>query len=498
MVEVSDKFKQLACENGRRVWCRIIADGEEFLDDRVLEFSFDDVTHPDWYTIGTACANRFHFRARADITLSVGAQVRPYVSFDGEEWCPLGVFYISRRYVRGKVISVTAYDRMYGLDMEYSFSGTLPTDASSLLKAICTENEIDAAEYGHAYPIDSLPQQPCTVRDMIGYIAALNRACAKFGRDGTLQLKRCNEQDYFIYDRNCMDIRRDMEPSHVTCIKAQTENGEIVSGSGSELNTLEVYSPLMKQYIADSMCGIYKAFSFYGADVEMQGMPFLESGEAVYLVEGRQFYPIIISEVEYYYNGGLTATLYSRNKTRVDAVVHEDDLEAALDQITASLQAICMKQENTEDITVGAEPVIIADFTFSSKTAGFAELAADITLTGGTAERISFNVIVNGADSGRVISHSPTAGDNLLHVYQLEPQLSAGENRIYLAVSAEGGEAVVPARGISAGLVVHGSAFTATSDPKDKLTFFEITEPVRTDYSKFRMAAATDSAQLLS
>ena len=34
MVSVSDRFIGLAQKNGRSVWCKIIADGVEFLDDR--------------------------------------------------------------------------------------------------------------------------------------------------------------------------------------------------------------------------------------------------------------------------------------------------------------------------------------------------------------------------------------------------------------------------------------------------------------------------------
>ena len=111
MITVSEKFMKLAQANGRNVWCRITVGGEEFLDDRITDMTFDDVIHPDWFTVGTTCSNRLHFTARYSGELYSGAEVRAYISFDGEEWCPLGVFYISRRYVRGKYISVTEIGR---------------------------------------------------------------------------------------------------------------------------------------------------------------------------------------------------------------------------------------------------------------------------------------------------------------------------------------------------------------------------------------------------
>ena len=47
MITVSEKFRKLAQDNGREVWCRITVGSEEFLDDRITDMTFDDVIHPD-------------------------------------------------------------------------------------------------------------------------------------------------------------------------------------------------------------------------------------------------------------------------------------------------------------------------------------------------------------------------------------------------------------------------------------------------------------------
>ena len=76
MITVSEKFRKLAQDNGREVWCRITVGSEEFLDDRITDMTFDDVIHPDWFTVGTTCSNRLHFTARYSGELSSGAEVR--------------------------------------------------------------------------------------------------------------------------------------------------------------------------------------------------------------------------------------------------------------------------------------------------------------------------------------------------------------------------------------------------------------------------------------
>ena len=181
MITVSEKFRKLAQDNGREVWCRITVGSEEFLDDRITDMTFDDVIHPDWFTVGTTCSNRLHFTARYSGELSSGAEVRAYISFDGKEWCPLGVFYISRRYVRGKYVSVTAYDKMYSLDVNYGWKGELPVTSDVLLRDICSSVGVECAEAGQPIKLEKLPENS-TAQDLIGYIAGINRACAKIDR----------------------------------------------------------------------------------------------------------------------------------------------------------------------------------------------------------------------------------------------------------------------------------------------------------------------------
>ncbi len=475
MFEVSEKFKSLALSAGRRVYCRILADGVEFRDDRLLEFSFDDVAHPDWFTVGTACANRFHFSAEFSGTLSVNGKVLPYISFDGEEWCPLGVFYISRRYQRRGIISVTCYDRMYSLDMALEYDGTLPVTSDVLLRTICSGQGIELNDAGLAFDIEKLPGV-CTVRDMIGYIAGLNRACAKFDRYGRLTLKKCTAPvgDEQLSFRNCMDIRLNMEQSVVTCVKAETESESLTSGDGAEISTVEMYNPLMTQERLDGICSAMKGFGFYGADIEMQGIPFLEAGECIMLNDGDDTYPIVVSEIEYTYDGGLTAVLYSRNKTNVDALVREDDLEEILRQLEAKLIAVPLRQINEEALTIGVSEQLIADFVFKAGRFAFAQLDVDLSVSADSPVELQLSVSINGKDSGRSIVHDHAGGGReLIHLHHTEISLPVGENRIYVAAKTASGEAEIPAKAMLAALVIHGGEGTSTGGVKDKLSLYE-------------------------
>ena len=495
MVQVSDKFMQLATDNGRHVYCRIEAGSEVFYDDRVLEFDFDDVVHPDWVTVGTACANRFHFKARFDGELEVNSVVRPFISFDNEEWCPLGIFYISRRYVRENVISITAYDRMYSLDEEYRYDGELPTTSSALLRDICEKAGIEAESFGHDYEVTKLPAV-CTMRDMIGYIAGINFTNAKIDRSGKLVLKKPhqNGDHYYIDKKNCMDIRRNMTRSVITSLIVTTEDEVFSIGDGAEISTVEMYNPLVTEEMMTYLGSAFQVTPFYGADIEMQGLPFLEAGEIAAVVDKGLIFFIHLSEIEYHYDGALTATVYSKNRTYAETVVHMDDLEELLRRLSLSHSVVSMRSDNAEQISIDAQPRVVADFTFTTSQDAFAQLDISMSLSQNNADGIKFTVYLNGSDSGRHIIHtSDASGATLLHLYHLQQSLPVGTNRIYVTAHTGSGTAYLLPNAMHAGLVIHGGK-SDSGGTRDKIALHDDMEAVKLNELRVILADISDTA----
>ena len=469
MITVSDKFKALAQDNGRRVWCRITVGSEVFLDDRITEMSFDDVIHPDWFTVGTTCANRLHFTARYSGELTSGAEVRAEVSFDGGEWCPLGVFYISRRYVRGNYVSVTAYDRMYSLDTSYSWKGDLPTTSDALLLDICKTVGLECVDAGQSIAIEKMPDN-ATAQDLICFVAGINRACAKIDRTGKLTLKYHSRADFELLDKNCWEVQRNMGSSVVTCIKAHTGEDDYTAGGGADISTIEMYNPFMTQKLTEDMYVMYKPFSFYGAELHMQGMPFLESGDVVSFLDGKLLYQLVISEIEYTYNGGLSAVVYSKNKTYEE---ESSDLEKLLEELLHKKNAVYYKRVNPEQIAVKQQEQIIADFEFESEEDMFAQLDVNFTIKNSTADQLFICVNVNGSFIERKIIQTMNGTDyELVHVYHLAERLLAGKNRIFVTVYTKSGDAYIPAGDMLATVVGHG-IYGNMGSGRDKISLIE-------------------------
>ena len=443
MTAVSDNFKKLAQQNGRYVYCKINAGGTVFLDDRIIEFDFDDVIHPDRFTIGTTCANRFCFSVVYNDELEVHDEVKPYISFDGKEWCPLGVFYVARRYVRGGYASIICYDRMYSLDIEYSPTIRVPATTDAVLHDACARAGIECAEYGGALEIRQHPRG-YTIREIISFIASMNCAGAKFDRNGALVFKKTTPANgVYLYEKNCISINRNMTTSFVAGVIIDANGATIESGSSAVESAAELYNPFMTQDIADSLAEKLSGFKFYGARIEMQGLPFLEAGDNITLVENNgDAYPITISEIEYHYNGGLSAVLHSRNTSP-----EKSELQAALEELKFSTDIVRMQQTNSFALTIGTVARTLAEYTVTTEKRGAAALIdIDYTLLANEGTELKILVYVNGVQCEREVIYKPVGGRTCLeHYHYLADELPKGSNRISVRIQATAGAAQIAA-----------------------------------------------------
>lgn len=335
-MDATEQFKALALANGRTVSCRIDVGGKTYYDDRLLKFDLDDVTHPDWFTVGTACPNEFSFSVVYYEVPEVHTMVRPYIRFGGSEWFPLGVFYIARRYIRGKYATFVCYDKMYDLnvELEQNFPASVYSYSDTLLNALCSQAGLSFSGSCAKYPTFRLTGKP-TIRQLIGYIAALNCACAKIDRNGTLVFRKYTQMPTArISADNCFNITKNITRAGIGGLRVNTETKTLRYGEYTGLSVIDLYNPFMTQEIVNKLGKQLDPLYFYGAELDMQGLPFLNSGELIQLEDtDGSLTPIAISEIKYHYDGGLTAKLFSKNKNDNDPVVHRKEFEDALEAL---------------------------------------------------------------------------------------------------------------------------------------------------------------------
>lgn len=501
MYEVSTNYEILAESPGRHVYCKIVAGGKTYLDDRIIKFELDDLAYPEHYTIGTACSSRFSFTVRYTDALQVHDEVKPYISFDNKEWCPLGVFYVSRRYVRGSYASIICYDMMYSLNMEYVPSIELPATAADLYRDICSQHKIPCGSGDWMiHRILKLPKG-YTVREVLGFIASMACSCAKFGRDGKLRMRSLGDTDNLSYveEANCIDIKRNLNSSKIRGIRVDTGNDVTVYGEDTELTCLDVYNPIISPDIAETNLQMLKLFSFYGAEIKMQGLPYIEAGDRVWFthsVPGQTIKEVVMlsaCEIVYTYDGALTATLYSRGKSYSDSTVHKEDLKTAINDVRAALGNICLTTMNKEDITIGGYYAEVAKFEFETAARNtFAQVDLNFTVYTAADSTLSVRVVVNGTEAARYAVHKTTGGKReLVHYYYLADKLPKGKNVITLLLGSLGSDAKIIANQLIATMIGKGTAGGDSGNYRDRISFFETVPSVAVASAGIKMAGIT-------
>lgn len=334
-------FYSLMRDNVRNLSCRIDVGERSYFDDRILKFDFDDITHPDWFTIGTACSNEFSFTVMHYEEPAVHETVRAYIKAGGSGWYPLGVFYIARRYFRGKYATFVCYDRMNDLDVEFTheYGSQTETTAAETLGFVCKEAGLTFSGSCAELAID-IPQKPVTLRELIGYIAALNCACAKIDRGGNLFFITYSQMPTEkISAKNCFRITKNITRAGVGGLRVNTGSKTLRYGIRKGLSLIDLYDPLMRPDHVKAIGRQLDPIYFHGAEIEMQGLPYLDSGGLIQLEDtDGSLTPIVMSEIKYHYDGGLTAKLYSKNKSDSDALVHRREFEDALAAIWEYVQ----------------------------------------------------------------------------------------------------------------------------------------------------------------
>ena len=462
MVAVSDNFKALALAAGRRVSCRIEAGDMTFDDSEILNFRFQDVANAEELAFGETAANRFHFELVTDKFIPLSAVIRPYVSFDGGEECPLGVFYIARRYRRRTRYSITCYDRMYRLDGSYETELSYPAAVSSILEEICAKQEIEASVELSDYAVTEPPAAGTTVREVIGYIAGLEGAAAKFDRQGRLVFKTLEDCGLRLTRDNYKSLSLTQDPCEIRQITMNGDEDSFSEGEGTKLTTYVQYNPFANQRAVTVLYNRLKDFSYHGMEIEMQGLPFLEAGDRIEVQNDTDngVFMGIISEIDYEYDGGLWATLYSKSKNPIDdyeaPATAEEELAAAQEDMSVTYYPY----QSTSKVTAGPTPTLLLEIETEARRATSALFFAQLQLAANADCTLTLTVYYR--DSALEPSYRITLSEGELHpvcLHRFLQRIAAGYSSVKLYANTDSGTVTFPAGGIAA--TVSGQYFEA-------------------------------------
>ena len=246
---------------------------------------------------------------KTDISLS-GAVIKPYISFDGNEYCPLGIFYASEINKDKVYIDITAYDKMALLNEKYEPAISLPNNTANVLADIASQYNFSLKSFS-VFEDNVISSIECTVREMLGYLAGLNGANAKFNRDGKLDFIFYSDSGVSLSDEVFLDGQTDAAENEYTISAVISGEGENEYKSGNGKGIIFA-NPFVNQTIIDKIKNKILPFSYMASSVKYRGNPAIEIGDIITVIDtDSNSYKIPVMSQEFEFNGGLSATIES-------------------------------------------------------------------------------------------------------------------------------------------------------------------------------------------
>lgn len=456
MLNITDKYRELATAGGRQPFCVIRAGEKTFLDDSIKSFQLQEVIFPDELTFGAACSRRFHFELETAENIPLSAEIRPYIGFgeysEEAELCPLGVFYISKRYRRRSHYSVTCYDRMYRLEDDYESELSFPADSNDVLNEICERYGLEFDGSFGSYTCGKCPSDE-TVRNVLGYLAGLEGANALFDRYGRLCFRKLTDSGFFITRKNYVSL--DLKQDPMTVEKIEIDDGDSVfeKGEGTKLGTYRFYDPFASERTALLIYNMMSGFTYYGLELDMQGLPFLEAGDIVTVQNDGDdgIFTAVIGELNFTYDGNFHLDLSSKSKNPVQDSQDKKAQEEILKQAEKSLSTVYYNYRSERDVVVGGQLTSVAVIDMEALRDTSAVLAAQLVAKPQSDCLLTLSYTVEDKETPPVVTAALKKGEDFpICLHNFLSSIPSGYITVRIYAKAQGGTVLFGKGGIIA------------------------------------------------
>ena len=207
---------------------------------------------------------------------------------------------------------------MYKTEKVYTTNLTFPNTDLAILQEICTSLGCYlVADNFIRHTINEAPTG-LTVREVIGYMAALQGKNALFSSNGNLNLKWFSDTDYSIDSHKFYmgGVKFITNTRYILTGIECTVNGEdsqtITSGDG--VKNMIISNPFMTQEILDEVYNRIKGFSYYPMEVEFIGDFRLDAGDLINVVYEGTTYKIPLTKIVDNCDGGIKTKVTATGK----------------------------------------------------------------------------------------------------------------------------------------------------------------------------------------
>jgi hypothetical protein len=225
------------------------------------------------------------------------------------EWVDIGQYTVDENSVRHRqgYTSFSAYDKLHDTVSTYVSSLTFPASLQAICDDVCAQIGITSASLGISFTVEDDILSGYTLRDVLGFCAAMVGKNAYLSPSGALDLRWFSASGYtadgtranvpYIGENDCT----------VNRLICQTADGVITSGSGEGIYFT---CPIMTQSRLDSLQAALSGFTYRKADVDIPYGNFcLQSGDVITVTTTGSNLIVPIMANSWTYDGGLSSAV---------------------------------------------------------------------------------------------------------------------------------------------------------------------------------------------
>lgn len=291
----------------RKVSCKLEIGSDTITDVKQLTYS------SDWsgdITIGQVVSSYITATIPTPGFALTGANVSHSMGIGSPaEWVDIGQYTVDENSVRHRqgYTSFSAYDKLHDTVSTYVSSLTFPASLQAICDDVCAQIGITSASLGISFTVEEDILSGYTLRDVLGFCAAMVGKNAYLSPSGVLDLRWFSASGYtadgtranvpYIGENDCT----------VNRLICQTADGVITSGSGEGIYFT---CPIMTQSRLDTLQAALSGFTYRKADVDIPYGNFcLQSGDIITVTTTGSNLIVPIMANSWTYDGGLSSSV---------------------------------------------------------------------------------------------------------------------------------------------------------------------------------------------
>ena len=321
----------------RKLSCKLVIGNNSITDVKMLTYA------SDWsgnITIGQVISSYITATIPTQSFSLAGANVSHSMGYGSPTtWVDIGQYKIEESSIRSRqgYTSFSAYDKLHNTVNTYYSALTFPATLQAICDEVCSMIGITSTNIGISFTVTENILDGYTLRDVLGFVAAMCGKNAYLSPTGQLELRWFTSSGYTADGTRANIPYIGENNSVVNRLICQNASGTISSGSGEGIYFT---CPIMTQDWLDWLQGNLSGFSYRKADVDIPYGNFcIQSGDIITVTTTGSSLTVPVMANSWTYDGGVSSNVSAYDVSDYSGTANNAERSATAQRVQGILDA---------------------------------------------------------------------------------------------------------------------------------------------------------------